>query len=281
LGYPTPETFEKTQPRFPGQCFDTYIQKSNNLQVWNEELAPSRRYVMIKVDESDKIEVVRVVTGDTLAILDTTGTLTQKYQAKLIVRKDKAELISSQDTDRIISVLSNKNVKLNDPTDHPTSENLIPIKIVYKKLQALIGKSFADSGFDQERNRGGLLHKMVCQTLGYKDYKDNGQFPDVPNQLLEVKLQTSPTIDLGLVTPNSKEVLDTPKINDKQLRHCDVRYAIFYARLHNKKITITNLFLSTGKDFFGRFPRFEGKILNKKIQIPLPKDFFYYKPKAE
>src|SRR5215471_13004114 len=38
IGYPRPATFKKTNPRFPGQNFDTYIQKSNNLQIWNEEL---------------------------------------------------------------------------------------------------------------------------------------------------------------------------------------------------------------------------------------------------
>ena len=280
LGYPIPNSFKKTQPRFPGQCFDTYVQKSNNLQVWNEELTPTRRYVLIKVDEKDRVEIVRVVTGDTLAILDTTGTLTQKYQARLTVGREKTELISSEDTDRVQSILAKSTAKLNDPTDYATSENLIPIGVIYAKLQTLIGKSFADSGFDQERNRGGLLHQMVCLALGYKVYKDNGQFPDIPNQLLEVKLQTSPTIDLGLVTPDSKDALDTPKIDGKQIRHCDVRYAIFYADLKNGKITLTNLFLSTGKDFFGRFPRFEGKVLNKKLQIPLPKNFFNYKPKA-
>ena len=36
LGYPVPASFKKTQPRFPGQFFDTYVQKSDNLQIWNE-----------------------------------------------------------------------------------------------------------------------------------------------------------------------------------------------------------------------------------------------------
>ena len=35
LGYPIPKSFKKTKPRFIGQQFDTYTQKSNNLQVWN------------------------------------------------------------------------------------------------------------------------------------------------------------------------------------------------------------------------------------------------------
>jgi hypothetical protein len=73
LGYPVPKTFLKTQPRFTGQCFDTYIQKSNNLQVWNEELSATRRYVLIRVDDNSLVASVRVVTGETLALLDTTG----------------------------------------------------------------------------------------------------------------------------------------------------------------------------------------------------------------
>ena len=284
LGYPVPDTFEKTQPRFPGQCFDTYIQKSNNLQVWNEELSPTRRYVIIKVNDKDRIEKVRVVTGDTLAILDTTGTLTQKYQARLVIGEKVSELISSSDTDRIKDAINSFNetkVKLIDPTDHADMQNLLPIAILYERLLPVIGKVFEDSGYDQERNRGGLLHKLVCQALGYREYKDNGQFPDVPNQLLEVKLQTSPTIDLGLVSPDSKAPLDTPKINGKQMRHCDVRYALFHAKLTNKKIKITNLFLVTGKDLYSRFSKFGGKVVNKKLQIPLPVDFFEVNPKAE
>ncbi len=33
LGYPIPIRFSRTQPRFPGQNFDTYVQKANNLQI--------------------------------------------------------------------------------------------------------------------------------------------------------------------------------------------------------------------------------------------------------
>lgn len=98
LGYPVPSSFRKTQPRFPGQFFDTYVQKSNNLQIWNEELAPTRRYVIIRVSEEDVITRVKVVTGDTLAWLDTTGTLTQKYQARLLPGEKQAELITDEDT---------------------------------------------------------------------------------------------------------------------------------------------------------------------------------------
>ncbi len=84
LGYPVPASFKKTQPRFVGQMLDTYARKSNNLQVWNEELSPSRRYEILRVDEADQIARVKVVNGEDLAQLDITGTLTQKYQADTV-----------------------------------------------------------------------------------------------------------------------------------------------------------------------------------------------------
>ena len=63
LGYPIPIRFRRTQPRFPGQNFDTYVQKANNLQIWNEKVTASRRYVLIRVDEHNRVARVRVVTG--------------------------------------------------------------------------------------------------------------------------------------------------------------------------------------------------------------------------
>ncbi len=273
LGYPVPASFKKTQPRFPGQFFDTYVQKSNNLQVWNEELSATRRYVIIRVDSDDEICRVKVVTGDTLAVLDTTGTLTQKYQARCIPGDDEAELISSVDTE-LLRPFTNAAVKLSSPVAYPEAGELLPIAIVYERLRDLVDKSFEDIGSDQERNRGAALHKLACEALGYARYQDTGQFPDIPHQLIEVKLQTSPTVDLGLVRPNSTEPLDIPKIQGKQIRHCDVRYAICYGETHKGMVTITHLFLATGADFFSRFPQFQGKVLNKKLQIPLPRDFF-------
>jgi len=276
LGYPVPTSFQKTQPRFPGQVFDTYIQKSNNLQVWNENLAPGRRYVLIRVNENDLIVKVKVVTGDRLAMLDTTGTLTQKYQARLIPGDSKVELVTDQDTE-LLRPLVRAGVDLAacaSPVDHPTAGQLLPIGQIFERLRGLVSVSFADTGHDQERNRGAALHRLVCEHLGYGDYRDDGQFPDVRHQLLEVKLQTSTTIDLGLVCPNSTDVLNVRKIKGRQIRHCDTRYALFYARTDGTRVTLTHLMLTTGEHFFDRFPQFQGKVLNKKLQIPLPRDFF-------
>lgn len=276
LGYPVPTSFKKTQPRFQGQFFDVYVQKSNNLQVWNEELAPSRRYVIIRLNDEDIVVKVKVVTGDTLAMLDTTGALTQKYQARLNPGASELELVSNKDTELLRRFVrpSLDLAAVASPVNQPQADQLLPIGELFNRLKSLVGKSFADSGYDQERNRGAALHRLVCQSLGYADYRDDGQFPDVRHQLLEVKLQTSPTIDLGLVSPNSTEALDVPMIEGRQIRHCDVRYALFYAFTNGKDVTLTKLFLTTGEDFFTRFPQFQGKVLNKKLQIPLPAGFF-------
>ena len=276
LGYDAPFAFRRIRPRFPGQDFDTYIQKSDNLQVWNEQLVPARRYVLIRVDECDRVVRVKVVTGDTLAFLDTTGTLTQKYQARFLPSED-AELVSPEDTDNVKPLLSaDRAPRLLEvePTHDPLPKRVLPIKHLFEILKALLGARLAKLGSDQERNRGAQLHQMVCTSLGFSGYKDDGRFPDIRNQLLEIKLQTSPTIDLGLVRPDSNDLLDMPPISGTIMRHCDIRYAVFYAVLQGDRVELKNLIVTTGQKFFTRFQLFEGRVLNKKLQIPLPFDFF-------
>ncbi len=63
-------------------------------------------------------------------------------------------------------------------------------------------------------------------------------------------------------------------IQGKQIRHCDVRYAIIYANINSGRVHLSHLFLSTGEVFFTRFTQFQGKVKNAKLQIPLPRDFF-------
>lgn len=276
LGYPTPKSFKKTQPRFLGQRLDTYTQKSNNLQIWNEELSPTRRYAIIQISDQDIVLRVKVVNGQELALLDTTGTITTKYQARLVIGTQSHELISAQDTPAMLPHVQGgaKFPTSTSPIAEPECSTLLPIQEIFKRLSKLVGLSFADPGIDQERNRGAALHRLICERLGYSRHEDKGQFPDIRHQLLEVKLQTSPTIDLGLVQPSSEEPLDIRQLGSYHPRHCDVRYAMFYAETDGKKVTLTHLFLTTGADFFTRFRRFEGKVKNGKIQIPLPQDFF-------
>lgn len=276
LGYPIPKSFKKTQPRFFGQQLDTYTQKSNNLQIWNEDLSPTRRYAIIQISDDDIVLKVKVVNGQELALLDTTGKITTKYQAGLVPGANSHELISTHDTPPMLphthaGAMFAKSIS---PVDEPESGALLPIAEIYDRLSTLVGESFVDPGMDQERNRGAALHRLICKCLGYSSYEDKGQFPDIRHQLLEVKLQTSPTIDLGLVLPSSEDHLDIRQLGAHHPRHCDTRYAMFYAKTVSKHVTLTHLFVTTGADFFTRFRQFEGKTINGKLQIPLPRNFF-------
>lgn len=92
--------------------------------------------------------------------------------------------------------------------------------------------------------------------------------------LLEVKLQTSPTIDLGLVDPHSEEALDMPPLDGIPIRHCDVRYAVFGATSDGHEVALNRLIVTTGEMFFARFAQFQGRVVNRKLQIRLPPSFY-------
>ncbi len=275
LGYPVPASFTATKEHFPGQNFHTYAQKNDNLQVWNYGIAPARRYVIARVSKDDVAQKIKVITGDELSRMSRTGTLTNKFQARLVCKDKDAELISAIDTTMLRSAVNPGAVVSGlSPTDNPKEKGLLPISTLFTRLQSLIGVCFSDSGQDQDRLRGEKLQRLVCEKLGYSTFADNGQFPDVLNQLLEIKLQTAQTIDLGRFLPNSQDPLGVPRLAGKQVRPCDVRYALFYASRNSGIVTITHFFLTTGEQFFLRFPQCLGNELNSKLQITLSPDFF-------
>jgi len=99
LGYPVPRALKNTKPRFPGQDLDVYVQQSNNLQVYNHAVSPTRRYAVLGVDRANQVTAVRVVEGTELATFDKTGTQTSKYQAKRLAGRTGSALVSSRDTE--------------------------------------------------------------------------------------------------------------------------------------------------------------------------------------
>ncbi|XJS11212.1 hypothetical protein ACF3NG_02955 [Aerococcaceae bacterium WGS1372] len=272
LGYEAPKSFEKTQPRFPGQNFDTYVQLRNNLQVWNEELDGDRRYVLIRPNEENIIEKIKIVNGEQLAALDRTGTLTSKFQA-VMPKFDNSSLLTLEDTP-IVKEYVNDNTaptKLT-PIDWPVKGELFSIQKIYETLIVLVGRSFPVPVNTHDRLRAEILHTEVCKLLGYSAFLDDGQFPDIKNQLLEVKTQTSPTIDLGLHLPSDEQLVT--KIDDHVFISKDVRYAIFDCDLNNGNLLVNRLYVVNGLNFHNHFAQFQGRVENKKIQIPLPSNFF-------
>ncbi len=279
LGYEVPKSFRRTRPRFPGQDLDVYTQKSDNLQIWNEDVSACRRYLLVRVSSDDVVTGARVVDGHFLERLDSTGTLTGKYQARCVAGPDRAELVTLTDTDLLQPLTTTEFVRSDDPTRAPEFGKLMSIATVFDLIRPLVGLSLPRTGLDQERNRGALLHGMVCRALMYPGYRDDGRFPDVRHQLLEVKLQTSPTIDLGLVCPSSRDPLGGLVMGGHAVRHCDVRYLIVCGEGRDP-IVITHVLLSTGEGFFARFPQFGGRVTNRKLQIRLPNGLFGGQPEG-
>jgi len=272
LGYPIPASFKKTQPRFFGQNFDVYTQQSLNVQIWNEEIESTRRYVFIRVDENSVITRVKVITGDQLAALDKTGTLTSKYQATMTTYQE-GNLFTKNDTQSVLDWCGNNiNLSMSMSNDSPSKGKLIRIQDIFSLLKQLEGATIPYLDALQERNRGTALHRAICEKLGYKSIKDDGTYPDVFNQLLEIKLQTSPTIDLGLHSPNDSQVVY--QADGGVFRSEDVRYVIADGSVEKSVIRINRLHMVNGRDFAEHFPLFGGKVKNAKLQIPLPKNFF-------
>lgn len=266
-----PSSFKRCQPRFPNQNFDTYIQKSSNLQIWNEEISPARRYVIIHLTQDNIISAIKVIRGSELALLDTTGTLTQKYQARVSTPAADLEIFSVKDLLPVTE--KDVNLKNYNPLDPPEAGTLLSIRKISELLLPAINRKFSYQGADQERNRGGNLHALVCSLLGYSTWSDDGEFPDIKNQLLELKLQTSPTIDLGLYSPTDKSKTEL-KLNGHEILHDEVRYGIFLASVSDGIAQIKGIMLGYGRDFYTKFPQFKGRIVNRKIQISLPANFF-------
>lgn len=279
LGYPIPKSFKKTQPRFPGQNLDVYVQSSNNLQIWNEELTPERRYALIRPDVDGTVVRVRVIRGVDLAQFDTTGTFTSKFQARMISRGGSS-LLSEQDAPMIAAISSEAPI-LNgiEPVDLPSRTALYSIDELYRRLLPIVGRVYTIPSGYSDRIRGEVVHKDACRQLGYESFADDGTFPDIKNQLLEVKAQTSPTIDLGLHNPSSDvTILETEQLT---VHAHEVRYAIFDCDTigETTSFRVNALYMVVGGDFDSHFPLFKGKTQNKKIQLPLPRDFFDVRPK--
>lgn len=277
LGYPIPKAFRKMKPvaRFPGQNLEIVVQAANTMAIYNAEISPTRRFVLIRPDENGVIQRVRVVSGADIALLDRTGKLTRKFQARIADLR-QLRLASGKDTPNLLHAIAPRaaSVAKMSPIDLPDAASIMPIQELFAKISPLVGREFENPGILQERNRGGFLHGLVSTALGYKNHADNGRFPDVRHQLLEVKLQTSPTIDLGAISPDSQELLDFPAIGNVQVRHQDVRYAVFCGSITNARVAITGLVLVTGKDFYATFEKFGGLVINNKSQPRLPRNFF-------
>ena len=113
------------------------------------------------------------------------------------------------------------------------------------------------------------LERKVLKLLGY-EIKGNsvlyGAFPDLRNQLLEVKVQDSTTVDLGRFSPEKEEIV----IEGKNLTTFDVRYLI--ALTNSKTEIIEGIILSPGEKLGELFSYVSDQ--SYKCQRAIPMAFF-------
>ncbi|MGF0024175.1 hypothetical protein [Parabacteroides merdae] len=280
-------------PKLFAQLVDTYLVTSGdsyNLQVWNRSpnspsalalynsgetiSAQDIRYVMVKISlEENIIESIVVLTSQ--YIVDKFGMFgkpTIKSQL-LISQKERDNIIQSDskilfydDSDNLKKNLSPtiKGLK-NKSTDEPNKDSLLSLAYIKEHVASkLIGVSLETS---DTKNRGQSLERKVISLLGYsEDSKLVGGYPDVPNQLLEVKVQDTQTVDLGKYTPQFEEV-----VNDKlNLTTYDVRYLI--ALTNPKTNVIEGVVLSNGESLGRKFTYVSDT--SYKCQRSIPMCFF-------
>ena len=93
-----------------------------------------------------------------------------------------------------------------------------------------------------------------------------GAYPDIPNQLLEVKVQDTQTVDLGKFSPEHEEIIN----KELNLTTYDVRYLI--ALTNPKTETIEGIILSPGEKLGEVFSYVSDK--SYKCQRSIPMSFF-------
>ena len=209
--------------------------------------------------------------------MDRTGTLTSKYQAKRHNERAGSKLVSPTDTENFSHILHPVDVPsgvlaAQRSSELPKAGEVLPIAGLYSRLLGLVGQRLRAVGAEQDRVRGELLQSAVCRSLGLREHRNYAQWPDIVSQILEVKLQTSPTIDLGLVFPTDEALALALGYG---IRYCDARYLVAYGEIGPLgATTITEVVLATGADFLSEFTQFGGLVRNVKRQIRLPRWLF-------
>jgi hypothetical protein len=242
---------KKGVPKIIREMVDTYIVTtgdSYNLQVWNRypnshsvlvkyangETIRSKdiRLIFIKIDiVTERIDSIVILTPDYIENkFGKFGKPTIKHQL-LILPKQRKMIINSEDS--ILSLPDTKNLTYrichtykSTPANmlkEPDFQDLFSIGLLKDMVaKKLIGKILEAN---DTKNRGQALERLVLQLLGYSE--DNlaslaGGYPDIPNQLLEVKVQDSPTVDLGKYSPETDELV----FENSNVATGDIRYLI-------------------------------------------------------
>lgn len=284
---------KKGIPRLLNILADSYIVTSGNsynLQVWNrfpnsgnvlvrysnkEKITcKDIRLILTKVDTDDKtIKSIIVCTPQYIEKkFGKFGVPTMKYQliispnSRTAITGSKDKVLYNPDT-TIVSALTVNQVNLTGKSigDAPEKGNMLSLESIKNKVaKQLIGMKLPAK---DTKTRGQMLEREVSKLLGYSDVETLvGGYPDIPHQLLEIKVQDSPTVDLGKYSPSNAIVIN----EELQVTTEDVRYLIALANPSSG--TIEGLVISPGSELGDTFT-----FVNEtsfKCQRSIPMSFF-------
>lgn len=276
--------------KYLAESFIVTTGKSYNLQVWNR--IPNSRHLLVKyktgeVIRCQDINCVLVKINIELQKIDSIivaspkyierkfgkfGVPTIKFQA-IITNSTRDSITSSAtksmimaDTENMKSFLGvSENTTLSNIASTPIPGNILPIEEIAKRtISNLIGEKLDST---DTKNRGQALERKVATLLGYPE--DNslvGGYPDIYNQALEVKVQDSPTIDLGKETPANPIVI----FENLPITTEDIRYLV--ALTNPRTSVIEGVILVPGKELENIFTMVNGTSF--KCQRSIPMSFF-------
>lgn len=284
---------KKGIPKITREFIDTYIVTSGNsynLQVWNR--MPSSQTLLIKYESGESLKcsdvrfvLTKIIDGKKSSILIMTpdhivknfgafGKPTIKHQL-LISSKIRRKIYESEDKimffkdSNKLSYLIRHDFELlkGNMVEEARSNEILAIGLIKKIVaEKLIGIRL---DADSTKNRGQALERKVLELLGYPVADSDllyGAYPDIPHQLLEVKIQDSQTVDLGKFSPEKEEVIN----KDLNITTFDIRYLI--ALTNPASETIEGVILSPGEKLGEIFSYVSDQ--SYKCQRSIPMSFF-------
>lgn len=281
---------KKGVPTFLREYIDTYIVTtgtSYNLQVWNRNpnsasvqvdlngkeslLASDVRFVLGKIDGDGVIESIVVMTPNYIeSTFGKFGKPTIKQQ--LIISKKKREEIIKNRSLVVDDVALSEDV-IDDECKEISEESsikddpgkVLPLSYIDEQItDSLLGEKL-DINLSTKQ-RGQQLERLVAYMLGYKKQQEmlEGGYPDIRNQMLEVKVQDSPTIDLGRYSPQFEENINS------EFTTRTIRYLIALTDAMNG--TIDGVVLVPGEELGKHFTYVAERSF--KCQKSIPMEFF-------
>jgi len=282
----------KGVPKIKREFIDTYLVTSGssyNLQVWNR--IPASHTLLVKYESGESLKCtdvrfvfVRIFINSN--VIASIVILTPEYiegkfgkfgkptiknqllissKVRKAIYESEGKILSYPDTKKISYHLKDDySAPTSRMVEEPELKDLFSIRLL-KQLVAdkLIGQKLQSAA---TKTRGQALEKLVLDLLGYETKEKDllyGGFPDIRNQLLEVKVQDKQTVDLGRFSPEREEIV----IEESDFTTFDVRYLI--ALTDPKTEIIEGIILSPGEKLGELFSYVSAESYKSQRSIPM------------